>query len=114
VGGSITASRVSDADYFRDLSSRLSVTSQAYLPAEMSLTYGRGWAGNGSMVGLGLLPGCPVGIAATADQSPYGDEVLNGKTQIRQRSIGLVNPRQPFHPNRIGRRGLRHRSRPGA
>ena len=51
--GAVAVQRVSDANYFRDLSSRLSVTSQAYLPAEMSLTYGRGWASNGSM-GLSL------------------------------------------------------------
>ena len=51
--GAVSVQRVSDANYFRDLSSRLSVASQAYLPAEMSLIYGRGWADNGSM-GLGL------------------------------------------------------------
>jgi hypothetical protein len=34
------------------------------------------------MVGLGLLPSSPMGIAATANQALHGNQVFNGKTQI--------------------------------
>jgi hypothetical protein len=40
-----------------------------------------------------------MGIAATANQSPHGDEVFYGKTQIGQRSIWLAKLLEPLHPN---------------
>lgn len=39
----INYARVSDDDYFRDLSGRLAVATQVFLPQEGSVTYGGGW-----------------------------------------------------------------------
>ena len=41
--GYLNLNKVSDDNYFRDLSSRIAITSQAVLPRDGALTYGGGW-----------------------------------------------------------------------
>jgi LPS-assembly protein len=46
--GGLNLNRVSDDNYFRDLSTRISITSQATLPREGFVTYNGQWWGSGS------------------------------------------------------------------
>lgn len=46
--GGLNLNKVSDDNYFRDLATRINITSQAILPREGYLTYGGGWWQTGS------------------------------------------------------------------
>ena len=107
LGGSVTASRVSDPDYFRDLTSRLAVASQAHLPAEMTLNYGRGFApGNGSL-GLSLrtqrfqtLQDSINSVAIPYDRAPQLNFTANKQTaeygdfNFAGEAVSFVHPTQ--------------------
>jgi LPS-assembly protein len=53
--GGLNLNKVSDDDYFRDLATRINITSQATLPREGYLTYNGGWWDTGSYSATGRV-----------------------------------------------------------